>query len=104
MALIELTVQHHRTQEEARAQLEKTVQEVCSRFGGMVQKVNWSEDRNQVSLSGSGCEVDLRVDPVAVHFRGDMPFLAGLLGGVLSSGVKQLLQKNFDKQLPLSKG
>ena len=46
MSELNLSVRHHRTLEEARARLEETVRDVQGRFGGMIQKVDWSPDRH----------------------------------------------------------
>ena len=99
MSLIQLTIKHGRTQAEARQALEQSVKDVYARFGGMIDKVDWSEDRNAVFMSGSGCTADIRVDPVEVHVRGDVPFLAGLLGAPVIAALKQIVQQNFQKQL-----
>ena len=40
------------------------------------------------------------VDAQDVHATGDIPMLAGLLGGQLGAGLKQILQQTFQKKLP----
>jgi Putative polyhydroxyalkanoic acid system protein (PHA_gran_rgn) len=99
MSLIHLTVKHNRTLEEARAQLEMAVNEVQTRFGSMVQRVEWSGDRDQVKLFGTGFEVEMRVDPQELHVSADLPFLGGILGGPLVTGLKGIVQQTFHKQL-----
>jgi hypothetical protein len=96
MSLIEMTIKHNRTQEEARRVLEQSVTDVRGKFGGMIDTCTWSEDRNQVSLAGSGCTCEIRVDPTEVHVRGDVPFLSGLLAAPLAAGLKQIVQRNFN--------
>jgi hypothetical protein len=99
MSLIQLTIKHGRTLEEARQALERSVKAVCTQFAGMIERVEWSPDRNSVSLWGSGCTAELRVDPVEVHFCGDIPILGGLLGAPIAAGLKQIIHQNFQKQL-----
>src|SRR5579872_4504420 len=99
MALLSLSVKHGRTLEEARALLERAVQEVCSKFGPLVQKVDWAADRQGVKLAGPGFEVEMRVDALEVHVTGDVPFLSNLLGGSLTEGLKGIVQKTFQKRL-----
>ena len=99
MSAIELTVKHGRSLEDARAQLERAVNEVRSRFGLMVQRVDWSADRNQVTLAGTGFVVVMRVDPTNVYVTGDIPILSKLLGSPLAAGLKQIVQQNFQKRL-----
>ena len=100
MSLINLSVKHGRTLEEARTKLETTVQEVRTRFSSLVQRVEWAADHNRVKLFGPGYEVEMWVDAQDLHVVGDFPLLGGLLGNPLLSGLKGLIQHNFQKQLP----
>jgi putative polyhydroxyalkanoic acid system protein len=95
MSLIQMTIKHNRTHDEARRVLEQSVREVRAQFAVMIDTCQWSDDRNTVFLSGSGCTCEIRVDPVEVHVRGDIPFLSGLLAGPFAAGFKQILQRNF---------
>ncbi len=100
MALINLSVKHGRTLEEARSRMETAVQEVHNLGRTLVQQVVWSADRTQVRLDGVGFWVEMRVDAEAVHVSGDLPFLGGLLGSPLATGLKQIVQRTFQKELP----
>jgi hypothetical protein len=104
MSLIHLTVKHNRTFEEARTQLQTAVQEVQTRFGYMLQRVEWSADRDRAKLFGTGFEVEMRVDPQEVHVSADLPFLGGLLSGPFVAGLKGIVQQTFHKQLPSGSG
>ncbi len=99
MSLIEMSVKHGRTMDDARARLEQTVNEVRGRFGPLVQRVDWAPDHHAVTMTGHGFHVEMRVDPEEVHLKGDIPALGGILGGPLASGLKGILQKTFPKQL-----
>jgi hypothetical protein len=99
MALLNLSVKHGTTLDEARAQLEKAVNDVRSTFGALVQRVEWSADRNKVALHGAGFWVEMWVDPAEVHATGDLPALGKLLGSPLASGLKAILKRSFPKQL-----
>ena len=96
MSLIQMTIKHQRTQDEARRVLEQSVNEVRGKFGSLIETCRWSDDRNSVSLAGSGCTCDFRVDAVEVHVRGDIAFLSGLLAAPFAAG----LQANRAAQLP----
>ncbi len=100
MSLMRFSVQHHRTQEEARGQLERAVNEISSQFGALVQRIEWSADRNAVKLGAPGVEVDLWVDLQEVHATADVPLLSRFLAGPMVSGLKGILQDQFQKQLP----
>jgi hypothetical protein len=98
MPLISLSVAHGQSVDEARRRLETVVHQVSDRFG--VRHVEWSTDRNRVRLEGAGARIDLWVDAREVHVTGDLPVLGALLGGPLASGLKQIVQQTFGKQLP----
>src|SRR5262245_53264631 len=100
MPLISLTIQHHQTQDEARRRLEAAVQEISSRLGVMLRRVEWAPDHNRAKLEGVGFWIELWVDALAVHVTGDAPMLSRLLGGPLGSRLKQIVQRAFQKQLP----
>jgi hypothetical protein len=100
MSLINLSVKHGRTLDEARTRLETAVAEVSRSFGPMIRRVEWTADRAGVRIDGSGFWVEMRVDAQDVHATGDIPILGGLLGGPLVSGLKQIVQQTFQKKLP----
>jgi|SRR5579875_3593467 len=99
MSLINLSLKHGRNLSEARTSLEKAVADVQGMFGAMIQRADWSSDRNLVRLSGAGFWVEMSVDDEHVHATGDIPFLAGLLGGPLGGGLKKVLEERFQKKL-----
>jgi hypothetical protein len=100
MALINLSVKHGRTLDEARRLLEQAVLEAQTRFGPMIQRIDWSADRSSVKLLGVGFEAEMRVDALDVHVSGDMPLLGNLLSGPMVSGLKGIIQQTFQKRLP----
>ena len=99
MPLINLSVKHGRTLEDARARLEQTVNEACDKFASLVQRVEWTADRNTAVVYGSGFEVKLSVDAQDVHVVGDIPLLGRLLGGPVIAGLKGILEQKFQKKL-----
>ena len=99
MPLINLSVKHGRTLEEARSQLETAVQRVHSQFGALIRQVRWSVDRSQVRLDGMEFWVEMWVDAYEVYVSGDLPLLDALLGSPLVAGLKQIVQQTFQKRL-----
>ena len=97
MSMFHASIKHGRTQDDARARLETAVNEVRARFGAMVQRVNWSADRDAVTVTGAGFVVEMRVDATEVHVSGDVPLLGALLGRPFEAGVKQIVQQTFGK-------
>ena len=99
MPLLNLTVAHGRTLDEARQGLERAVHQVSTQFGAMIRRVEWTADRTRVKLEGVGVQVEMWVDARDVHAVGDMPALGALLGGPLAAGLKQIVQQTFQKRL-----
>lgn len=99
MPLINMSVQHGQSLEEARSHLETAVQKVLRQFGALVRHVTWSADHCSVRLDGMGFWVELWVDTQQVHAMGDIPMLGALLGSPVAAGLKQILQQTFRKQL-----
>jgi hypothetical protein len=99
MSLVNVSLKHGRNLSEARTSLEKAVSDVQGMFGGMIQRADWSADRNRVRIDGAGFWVEMSVDDQHVHATGDIPFLGGLLGGPLGGGLKKVLEDRFQKKL-----
>ena len=100
MPLITLSVQHRHSLDAARNHLESAVQELTSHFGALVRRVEWSTDRSQVRLEGSGGWITMQVDVHAVHLSADFPGLGRLLGGSVTTRLKAILQRTFQQKLP----
>ncbi len=99
MSLVRLSFKHGKTLDEARTHLASSVSQLTGQFPGIIQHVEWSEDRSSVQLAGTGFEIRMRVDPEEVHVTGDIPLLGRLLASPLMSGVKGVLERNFQKRL-----
>ena len=100
MPLIHLSVQHGHTFDEAKRRLETTVHEFQSRFSALVQQVEWSTDRSQVRLEGIGFWIEMQVDAQDVHVSADIPVLGRLLGGSVTTRLKEIVQRTFQLKLP----
>jgi len=103
MSLMNLSVKHGRTVEEAKARLEMAVNELCTRFGAMVQRVEWNTDRTAAKAFGPGFEGEVRVDAHEVHATLDVPLLVGLFSAAQLSGMKEVLEHQFQKRLTADK-
>jgi hypothetical protein len=99
MSLINLSIQHGQTLEEAQSRMESAVQQAHSQLRGLVRRVEWSTDRRRVRLDGTGFWAEMWVDAQEVHVTGDIPLLGGLLGGSVGGSLKQIVQQAFQKKL-----
>src|SRR5262245_27271764 len=100
MPLVDLTVQHGQTFEEARRRLETAVTEVQTKFGSMIRRTDWAGDRTRVKLDGVGFWAEMSVDAQVLHVTGDIPLLGRLLGGHFISDLRQIVERTFKKKLP----
>lgn len=98
--MIDITLQHGRTLEDARRRLEIAVKEVNAQFGSMIQRVDWAVDRSRVKLEGVGFWAEMWVDAQRFHATGDIPILGRLLGSQTMSSLRQIIERTFQKQLP----
>jgi hypothetical protein len=99
MAMIDFSIKHGRTVEEAAAKLRTVVDEAKGKLGAMIREVTWGPDGRAVKLTGTGFHVDLRVDTERVYVSGDVGILGGLFGGKVVEGLKRIVGERF-KQLP----
>ncbi len=106
MPLINLSVKHGATLDEAKKSLAAAVADVRTKLAAAVRSETWSPDRDAVTLTGPGVVVELRVDAEHVHATGDVPLLGNLLGSGfgkrLAAGLKGALGRHF-KGLPQEK-
>ena len=100
MPLLELTLKHGQTLDEARRRLETALNEVNARFGSMIRRTEWTGDRCRVKVDGVGFWLEMAVDDQLLHATGDIPILGRLLGGQFVSGLKQIVERTFQKKLP----
>ncbi|HEX9869813.1 MAG TPA: polyhydroxyalkanoic acid system family protein [Candidatus Tectomicrobia bacterium] len=100
MSLINLSVKHGRSLEEARSHLEAAVHKVHSQFRALIQQVTWSADRTRVRLDGLGFWVEMWVDALEVHVSGDLPLLGRLFGSPMATALQRIVQQTFQKKLP----
>src|SRR4051812_24695347 len=92
MSLINLTVKHGRTREDACARLESVVVEVRAKVPpGMIRQVDWSAERDAVKVVGVGFQIDVRVDAQDVHLTGDVARLAGVLENPFGDVLKGIV-------------
>ena len=79
MARLDLAVEHGQPPEEAQPRFESGIEEAVSRYGSWIGRVAWAEDRESVTISGSGYEVRLWYDDRLLHARGTIPLAWKLL-------------------------
>jgi hypothetical protein len=93
VASLNLSVEHGQTWEVARTNFEKGITEAVAQFGRWIQRFDWSEDRTAARLSGSGYEVDLRVDDRRVHATGHIPFPFRMFEGPARRFIEETIRR-----------
>lgn len=99
MSMIQVSLQHNTTLDDAKFSLENAIVDIRKRFGAFVKDVTWSDDRSMATLSGRGIVLEFSVDAVHVRVQGDIPLLGRMLGTTvgkkLSDGLRLELQSQF---------
>ncbi|MCA9110241.1 MAG: polyhydroxyalkanoic acid system family protein [Planctomycetaceae bacterium] len=99
MSEMKFAVKHDRTLQEARDVLEQTVNDAQAKFGFMIDKITWNDDRTQAEIAAKGAEIKAWVDPTEVHLTLDIPLLNKFLSGPIVQNLKGLVEDNFQKKL-----
>jgi hypothetical protein len=79
MPLINLTLEHGRTLEEARRHLVTAVHQISGQFGSVARRVEWEAARSRVKLERIRLWVEMWVDVKAAHATGMSTSWAGYL-------------------------
>ncbi len=100
MAAIHFSLEHGRSLGDAQALLAQSVDELQRNFHAVVERVEWSADRNGARIVARGFEVAIRVDDRAVHVEAEVPLWARWIGSSAVDGLKRLLQRNIQNRIP----
>lgn len=99
MSLVNLSLKHGRSLEEARSNLELTVTALRLKFGHLLRQVEWTSDRDSVKLFGIGFEVEMRVDAQDIYLTADSPILGSLLASPVITGLRGIVERVFQRRL-----
>jgi len=100
MPLMTFSIQHGQTFDDGRQRLATAVDTVTRRFGTLVRRVEWSTDRSQARLEGIGFWIAMQVDAQVVHVSADIPVLGRLLGSSVTTHLKAIVRRTFQRTLP----
>ncbi len=99
MSEMKFAVKHDRSLQEARDVLEQTIADARSKFGFMIDDVQWNADRTQADVAAKGATIKAWVDMKEVHLTLDIPVLNKLLSGPIVQKLKGLVEDHFQKRL-----
>jgi len=91
MAHLNIAIDHGQTPEAAREHFQRAVTAAESQFRMWIHRAEWSVDRTQVTLHGTGYEVALSYDDQKVYARGTVPLAFKLLEAPVKAFIKKTL-------------
>lgn len=92
MAQLDMAVEHGQTADAARENFEKAIEAARSQYGRFIRRLEWSPDRTEVHVTGSGFDVRLSFDDRKVYARGTVPMAAKLLEGPIKAFIARALK------------
>ena len=95
MSAVNLSFDHGQSWDVAQKNFQHGIEEAVKLHGKHFNSVVWSADRTAVTLSGTGWQLELKVDPTKVHVAGHIPFFLRWL----EKPVMQFIEKRF-RSLP----
>jgi hypothetical protein len=99
MSVINVSLEHGQTFEQARSRMRTAVGDAQKLFGALVRTVSWNANGDQARIDGTGFWIEMKVDAKHLHATGDIPVLAGLLGGPMAKRLEQVVERSFQKKL-----
>jgi Putative polyhydroxyalkanoic acid system protein (PHA_gran_rgn) len=93
MARLNLAVEHDLPMDQAQAKFEAGIDEAMSRYGSWVGRLDWSDDRQSVRVTGSGYDVRLWYDERLFHAQGHIPLAWKLFVGALRHQIRKVIER-----------
>jgi hypothetical protein len=92
MARLDLSVDHDQPPDVAQAKFEAGITEAMARYGKWIGQVDWADDRQAATLSGSGFEVRLWYDERSFHAQGSIPMAWKLLEPAVRHHIRKMIE------------
>jgi hypothetical protein len=93
MARVNFTLEHHQPTDVARARFEAGIDEAVSRYRSWIGTVDWSEDGQAATISGSGYEVRLWYDERFLHVQGRVPLAWKIFEGAVRHRIGEMIAR-----------
>jgi hypothetical protein len=93
MARLDFRLEHQQPIDEAQAKFEAGIDEAVSRFGSWIGRVDWSEDGQAATISGSGYEVRLWYDERFLHVQGHVPLAWKVFEGAVRHYIREMIAR-----------
>ena len=94
MARLDISIAHGQPQELAHPKFLEAIHEAEARFRTWIQRVDWSDDRQSATFTGSNYQVKFWYDERDVHAQGTIPFAWKLLEGLARGHMKQIIDRS----------
>ena len=96
MARLDITIEHGQPPKLAKAKFKAAIHDAQTRFRDWFDRIEWSDDDESATFTGSGFQVRCWFDERYVHVRGTIPLWIKLLEGAIRSQIDH----DIHRQLP----
>lgn len=95
MADISVRRTHGMSEDEAKQEVEKIVDDVRDEFSSLVNDIDWSEDKSRANVKGKGFSGEFRVDESDVAIDIDLKLFARPFKGKVESRINDRMDEYF---------
>lgn len=93
MARLDLSLEHGQPMEVAQAKFVAGIEQAISRYGSWIGRVDWAQDQQSATISGSGYEVRLWYDESFLHAHGRVPLAWKLFEGSIRRHIREMITR-----------
>jgi hypothetical protein len=94
MARLDLSMEHGQPPDVAQERFEAGITEAMERYSSWIRRVDWTEDRDAATISGSGYEVRLWYDDRFLHAQGRIPLAWKVLEPAVKRHIRKMLARH----------
>ena len=96
VARLDITMEHGQPPKIAKAKFKAAIHEAQTRFRDWFERIEWTDDDESATFTGSGVQVRCWFDERYVHVQGSIPLWVKLLEGAIRSQIEH----DIHRQLP----
>jgi Putative polyhydroxyalkanoic acid system protein (PHA_gran_rgn) len=95
MARLAISIAHGLPPDAAQAEFRQTISEARTRFPGWIEKLDWTEDNQSVTVAGSGFILRCWCDERDLHVEGTIPLAWKLFENAIRSKIKRDIDRTL---------
>ena len=89
MARLAISIAHGLPPDAAQAEFRQAISEARTRFPGWIEKLDWTEDNQSVTVAGSGFVLRCWCDERDLHVEGTIPLAWKLFENAIRGRIKR---------------